>query len=304
MFVPPMTLSVVLPVYNDPAGVDTTLRSLVEQDYPDYEVIPVDNNSTDETPNVIQDWAHRHPERIRPAAERAAQSSYAARNTGLRAARGEVIVFIDADMTAPPDWLRKVHEAFSTSGTDYLGYEVEVYVPDGQESFWGWYDSVMGLPSRYYYEEKQFVPTACLAVRRSVFEKVGTFDAEATSGGDKEFGERVHRHPDLTTNFRSDIQIFHPARTTFEAHRTKALRVGRGLARLYRTPSNSENASDVLREILLHALPPDPRRVVRQARGVAPHQLPALYLANMTLRTLRLCGALSHFLADPPQTKG
>ena len=290
-------LSIVIPVYNDPAGIDTTLRSVVGQDYPDYEVIPVDNNSTDHTPNVIQDWADRHPNRIRPAVEHEVQSSYAARNTGIQAAQGNIIVFIDADMTAPSNWLRKVSEAFSTSETDYLGYEVEVCVPDGEESFWGWYDAIIGLPSQYYYDQKQFVPTACLAVRRSVFGQVGLFDAAITSGGDKEFGERVHRHPDLMTEFRSDIKVFHPARTTFEAHRRKALRVGRGLARLCRNSSYT-GAPILLLEILLHALPPGPRRVTRWTQDVSVHQLPALYVADFVIRYCRLYGALSAFVGD------
>lgn len=292
-----MKMSVVLPVYNDPSGVDTTLRSVMEQDHPDYEVIPVDNNSTDETPEVIQKWAHQYPEQIRPTSEQEIQSSYAARNAGIQAAQGEILVFIDADMTAPSDWLMNVHEAFSTSETDYLGYEVEIYVPEGAESFWAWYDTVMGLPSRYHYEQKQFVPTSCLAVRRAVFERVGRFEDTAISGGDKEFGQRVHRHPDLTTDFRDDIVVYHPARTTFEAHRMKALRVGRGLARLHATSnSQGETASPVLLELLLHALPPDPRRILHRAQGIPRHQLPPLYAADLLIRYCRLYGALRYFL--------
>jgi len=295
-----MTLSVIIPVYNDPFGIDATLRSVMEQDHPDYEVIPVDNNSTDETPAVIREWAHQYPDHIRPASEHDTQSSYAARNVGIEAARGEILVFIDADMTAPPHWLNNVHEMFSTSETDYLGYEVEVYVPDGAETFWGWYDTIMGLPSRYHYEEKQFVPTSCLAVRPSVFEQVGRFDETATSGGDKEFGQRVHRHPDLTTAFLDDIVVYHPARTTFEAHRAKALRVGRGLARLCDPSTASGDTTSVLLELLLHVVPPDPRRIAQRARDIPAHQFPALYIADWILRYLRLYGALTYLWDQAP----
>ena len=289
-----MQLSVVIPVYNDPAGINATLRSVTDQTHPDYEVIPVDNDSTDATPDVIQRWADRYPALIHPTAERTRQSSYAARNAGIQAARGEILVFLDADMTAPEDWLQKVQAVFSEEAVDYLGYRVETYVPDGSESFWGWYDTVMGLPSRYHYEQKQFVPTSCLAVRRSVFETVGPFDPGATSGGDKEFGTRVHRHPDLATAFRDDIVVYHPARTTFAAHRKKALRVGRGLARLV-DPSNAEGRS-VLRELVLHTVPPDPRRILRRAEGHSPREILALYAADLIIRWLRLYGALTALL--------
>ena len=289
-----MDLSVIIPVYNDPEGIDATLQSVTQQTCPDYEVVPVDNNSTDETPAVIQRWAERCPDLIRPSAERAQQSSYAARNTGIRAARGEILVFLDADMKAPSDWLQKVRAVFSETTVDYLGYRVETYVPDGEESFWGWYDTVMGLPSRYHYEQKQFAPTSCLAIRHSVVERVGPFDASATSGGDKEFGGRVHRHPDLTTAFRDDIVVYHPARTTFAAHRKKALRVGRGLARLADW-SEAEGRS-VLRELLLHAVPPDPRRILRRAETRFPRDLLSLYAADLIIRWLRLYGALTALL--------
>lgn len=291
-----MTLSVIIPVYNDPSGIDATLYSVMEQDHPDYEVIPVDNNSTDETPAVIRKWAQQYPDHIRPVSEHELQSSYAARNAGVEAARGEILVFIDADMTAPSDWLTKVDAAFSTSETDYLGYEVEIYVPENEKSFWGWYDAVMGLPSRYHYEEKQFVPTSCLAVRRSVFEQVGRFDETATSGGDKEFGQRVHDHPTLYTAFRDNIVVYHPARTTFEAHRAKALRVGRGLARLCDPSTASGDSKSVLLELLLHIVPPDPRRIAHRAQDIPAHRFPALYVADWMLRYLRLYGALTYFL--------
>jgi len=289
------TISVLIPVYNDPEGIEQTLQSVTQQDHPAYEIIPVDNNSTDDTPAVISKWAERHPDRIRPTEEREIQSSYAARNAGIERARGEILVFIDADMTAPPHWLDTIHETFSTSGTDYLGYEVEVYLPDGAESFWGWYDTIMGLPSRYHYDEKQFVPTSCLAVRRSVFEQVGRFDGTAISGGDKEFGQRVHRDANLTTAFRDDIMVYHPARTTFDAHRAKALRVGRGLARLCDPSTAPSDSKSVFLELLLHIVPPDPRRIVRRAQEVPRHHLPALYAADWILRYLRLYGALTYF---------
>jgi glycosyltransferase involved in cell wall biosynthesis len=289
-----MKVSVIIPVYNDPSGIDATLQSMMEQDHPDYEVIPVDNNSTDQTPEVIQEWARKYPDHIRPAAEHELQSSYAARNAGIEAAQGKILVFIDADMTAPSHWLTDIHEAFSGSEADYLGYEVYVHVPEGEAGFWGWYDTIMGLPSRYHYDEKQFVPTSCLAVHRSVFEQVGRFDETAISGGDKEFGQRVHRHANLTTAFRDDIVVYHPARTTFAAHRAKALRVGRGMARLCDPSTASGDSKSVLLELLLHVVPPDPRRIAQRARDLPAHQFPPLYIADLILRYLRLYGALTY----------
>jgi glycosyltransferase involved in cell wall biosynthesis len=291
-------ISIIIPTYNDPDGIDQTLHSLTRQTYSRYEILPVDNNSTDDTPQVIEKWAARYPNLIRPLIEQSVQSSYAARNTGIEAAAGDLLVFIDADMTASPTWLQHIHAAVDETAADYLGYEIEVYIPDGEESLWGYYDQAMGLPARYFYEEKQFVPTACLAVRANIFDKVGPFDATLASGGDKEFGQRVFSHPDLTTAFADEIVVRHPARTTFAAHYKKAVRIGRGLARLQ---GGRRDRSSILLELCSYALPPNPVRIYEVARPSSIPRFLFLYAANTCIRYLRLYGALSTLWApkDP-----
>lgn len=291
-----MRISVIIPVFNDPEGIDATLRSVTGQRHPAYEVIPVDNNSTDETPSVLQEWASRHPALVRPTAERTVQSSYAARNAGIERARGEILVFLDANMTAPQGWLQQIDSAFSNSEIDYLGYEVEIYIPEGEGGVWGWYDQATGLPSRYHYEQKQFVPTSCLAVRKEIFERVGRFEERLMSGGDKEFGLRVHRHPDLTTGFRDDIVVYHPARTSFREHYEKEIRIGRGLARLFETSTSEDTAASISRELLLHVLPPNPLRVYRRGKSLPLYRFLLLYAADLIVRYVRLYGALTYLL--------
>lgn len=291
-------ISIITPIYNDPDGIDQTLYSLTNQTYSRYEILPVDNNSTDDTPQVIEKWAARYPNLIRPLNEQSVQSSYAARNTGIRAATGELLVFIDADMTASPTWLQHIHAAVDETAADYLGYEIEVYVPEGEESLWGDYDQAMGLPARYFYNEKQFVPTACLTVRREVFETIGLFDETLASSGDKEFGNRVFNHPDLTTAFADDIVVYHPARTTFTAHYKKSIRIGRGLADLQ---GGRRDRTSVLLELCSYALPPNPVRVCKVAQPASASRFLFLYVANTCIRYLRLYGALSTLWApaDP-----
>jgi glycosyltransferase involved in cell wall biosynthesis len=293
-------LSVVTPVYNDADGIDATLRSVAAQDHPDYEVLPVDNNSTDATPTVIASWADRHPDRIRPLEERAVQSSYAARNTGVEAAQGDVIVFIDADMTVPTHWLRRIEAVFADQAVDYLGYEIEIYVPEGEEGIWGWYDQMLGLPSRYFYEQKQFVPTASLAVRRRVFDEVGLFDATLASGGDKNFGRRVFRHPTLRTHFADDIVVYHPARTRFREHYEKAIRIGRGMAQSHGELSPARLLDAVPVGLLMHLPPPNPLRMYRMSGPLAPSRFALLYGMSTLIRYVRLYGALTYYLGLDP----
>ena len=96
-----MRLSVVIPTYNRSASLRQTLEALAGQDYADYEVIVVDDASTDDTPAMLAaqfPWARvlRHERNRGPAA---------ARNRGVGVATGEVVVFTDDDCAPPADWL-------------------------------------------------------------------------------------------------------------------------------------------------------------------------------------------------------
>lgn len=227
-------ISVIIPVYNDPEGVRATLESLLSQrETPPYEVAVVDNDSTDNTKEVISEFETQHPDIVRYLSETDVQSSYAARNTGIKHTSGDVVVFIDADMTVRETWITDIYEAFHDSDVDYLGYNVKMYVPRGEDTLWAEYDVAMGLPVGHYLRNKNFAPTCALAVRREVFDIVGCFDENLVSGGDKEFGGRVH-DAELSMEYESDIVVCHPARTTFRSHTKKAARIGKGQAQLWK----------------------------------------------------------------------
>lgn len=292
-----MDVSIIVPVYNDPKGIDMTLNSIVKQKYDEYEIIPVDNSSTDDTPKVIRKWAQKHPSLVYPTTEHQIQSSYAARNSGIKKARGDILVFIDSDMKAPDSWIHKISESFFTeTNVDYLGYEVCIYTPEGEENIWSWYDEITGLPSRYYFNNKNFVPTSCLAVRRGVFKKVGLFEERLASGGDKEFGLRVHRHSDLRMAFKDDVIVFHPARTSFREHRKKQMRIGHGLAKLYDISKPNHDANAALYELLLHFIPPTPFRIYMKYGFYSPSYFFLLYSIHVLMRYIRLIGGISYFL--------
>lgn len=72
-------ISVIIPVYNDAEGLRDTLESLVDQEFDgDYEILPVDNNSADNTGEVIEEFERNYPKLVRGLEENEIQSSYAA----------------------------------------------------------------------------------------------------------------------------------------------------------------------------------------------------------------------------------
>jgi glycosyltransferase involved in cell wall biosynthesis len=91
-----MLVSVIIPCYNVRAYLEACVQSVLTQDHPDLEIILVDNNSTDGTRDLMLHLSNQHPEIIHCIKE-TAQGAPAARNAGLKIARGEWIQFLDAD---------------------------------------------------------------------------------------------------------------------------------------------------------------------------------------------------------------
>ncbi|WP_290818572.1 glycosyltransferase family 2 protein [Halovivax sp.] len=253
-------VSVVVPVYNDPDGIRATLDSLVDQTYPETasEVIVVDNDSTDETPAVARSVAADHPGLVRLVRETEIQSSYAARNAGVRAASGDVIAFVDADVVADADWLEAGVEAMGERGAEYLGCRVDVPCPE--PTFAGRYNAATGFPVRRYVEEGSFAPTCALFVARAVFADVGTFDGGLVSGGDVEFGRRVAASG-RKIHYAPEARVEHPARTSLRSLLEKYVRVGGGAVQQRRRYPDRFDPRPLYDPVLY--LPPHPLRFHR-----------------------------------------
>lgn len=222
------SVSVIVPVYNDPRGLRATVTSLLEQTYSNdaHEIFVVDNGSTDGTYSVATELGDEH-ECVTVLRETAVQSSYAARNAGIRNSSGEVLAFVDADVTVGDDWLVRALRELEAKEADYLACDVQVRANGTNATIPAEFDCRTGFPVQSYVEEREFAPTCCLFVRRAVFESVGLFDSRFVSAGDLEFGNRV-ANSGRELHVTSESKAVHPARTTVESHARKAIRVGRG----------------------------------------------------------------------------
>ncbi len=106
----PTQITVILCTHNRARSLAAALESVVAQTLSKlvgWEILVVDNNSSDETRQVIEDFQRRYPERIRYLFEPQQGISHA-RNSGVRDARGEILAFIDDDETAAPGWLQNL----------------------------------------------------------------------------------------------------------------------------------------------------------------------------------------------------
>lgn len=255
-------VSIIIPVYNRPNGVRDTLSSVVDQDYPKerYEILVVDNDSDDETPEVIEEFENNFSQLVKGLEETEIQSSYAARNRGIENAQGEVLVFLDADMWVENDFLSVITDEFEEEDKKYLGIEVEVVAE--KNTIVSCYTEHNAFQIERYVSKRHFAPTCSLAVSRDIFEEVGFFDKELISSGDYEFGNRVYE-TGYDLYYTDRTKTYHPARDSFKSLMKKSFRIGRGSYQLSskypeRYGKNKKNVFN-----LKHFLPDPPETLKR-----------------------------------------
>lgn len=223
-------VSVIIPVYNDPDGLHTTIDSLLKQSYSRdlFEILIIDNGSDDTTWDQVKSYSEEYPKLIDSFRE-ATGGSYRARNRGIAEADGDFLAFIDSDMTVDDNWIELVVQTMNVRDCYYLGCAVEVYIPENSRNIVSLYDHIFGLPVREYLKYVHFAPTCSLVVISDIFEEIGRFDSRLVSGADHEFGVRVFEKG-YEQYFASDITMYHPARTSVADICRKNIRIGRGIA--------------------------------------------------------------------------
>jgi GT2 family glycosyltransferase len=226
------SVDVIIPVYNDPDGIRQTLDSITSltPNVKRISIFIVDNGSTDDTPDVTQRYVESH-DYVNLLIEEEIQSSYAARNTGIRNSDGDIILFLDADVTVSEGFVENALETMESQDIDYLGCRVNIRNPEG--GVVGEFNQRSGFPVERYLTCEHYAPTCALLVRREVFKHVGLFDPRLLSGGDREFGERVH-DAGYEQGYAEDATVYHPARTSLKSLVKKNFRVGRGFCQKQR----------------------------------------------------------------------
>ena len=118
-----MKLSIIVPVYN--MAKDNKLQfcidSLLNQTIDDYEIIAVDDASTDDSPAILEKYCADFPDKVRIFLQKENRKQGAAKNVGINAARGEWIGFIDSDDWIAPDYYEKLLAKAEATGADVVG---------------------------------------------------------------------------------------------------------------------------------------------------------------------------------------
>lgn len=210
-------VTVVTPIYNNAKMIADCLHSLLPQDYPDYEVIVVDDGSTDGTAEEVR----RHPVRL-IVNEHLGIS--AARNAAIREATGEVVVLVDSDLKVGKDLLRRLVEGLYrdpkrgvamawwdisnpenlVASLIYRGYEYFTHDLDEPNFFWGY----------------------CFAIKKEVLDRAGFFDETLPLVEDVDYAYRV-----VSLGYKikilREVKVWHYFRDNLRKHLTRHFQTAR-----------------------------------------------------------------------------
>ncbi|CBN54590.1 MULTISPECIES: glycosyltransferase [Kamptonema] len=220
-------ISVVIPIYNGEKDLPDLINCLKAQTYPAQQVeyLLVDNKSSDRTPAILT-AAATATIIIHSLTENKIQSSYAARNTGIRASQGDIIAFTDADCRPQPEWLETLIRPFADRDVGIVAGEVS---PLPGKTIWEQHAAIEDTLSQKHTLAHPFCAygqTANLAVRRQVLEKVGLFRPYLTTGGDADFCWRILRETSYRLEFAEDAIVRHRHRSSFQQLQSQWRRYG------------------------------------------------------------------------------
>src|ERR1051325_6236472 len=179
-FPPPRTprVSVVVASYNGGGTLRACLDSLLQLNYPDYEIILVDDGSTDDTQAI----AAKYPT-VRTIVQKNMGLSIA-RNVGIQAATGEIVAFTDSDCRADVDWLFYLVNDLLSSGAAAIGGHN--FPPPEDDWVAGCVAASPGAPAHVMLNDRagEHIPGCNMAFYKSVLNELGGFDPIFTKAGD------------------------------------------------------------------------------------------------------------------------
>jgi glycosyltransferase involved in cell wall biosynthesis len=210
-------VSVIIPVYNSESCIIHLLAALNDQtaNPVTVEYIVVDNNSSDRTAEVVKRYAQTSKINIQCIDENDAQSSYAARNKGIKTAIGNILAFTDADCVPAPDWIETLVAGFTDSK---IGAIAGAILPLRGNSLLEQIAAKSGILSQdnaIYHPHKPFGQTANIAFRRDVFRKCGMFRSVLDTGGDADMSWRMQDLSDYALHYARNAIVRHRHRSTF-----------------------------------------------------------------------------------------
>jgi glycosyltransferase involved in cell wall biosynthesis len=193
-----LQVSIVIPVYNEADELDSCLQAIAQQTVQPFEVIVIDNNSTDNSVAIARSY------RFVTVRSEPRQGAIYARNAGFNAATGQIIGRIDADTRVAPDWVETLQGIFADGAVDAVSGAVSYH-----DLPWRRFLTRLDLGFRQWIangmKREVFLFGSNMALRREAWE--GVKGAVCNRGGmHEDFDLAIHLH-DYTDGVRFDDRL-------------------------------------------------------------------------------------------------
>lgn len=190
-----MLFSVIIPAYNAENFIKRSINSVLNQTYTDFELIIVNDGSTDKT----VEYAKAFNDNRIIVIDKINEGVSIARNTGINIAKGEFICFLDADDEYLPEHLSVLSEAIKKNKNrvffasrfciSLMSDSEKVVVPNVNENT-VYYENVI---EKFFYNP-ELLWTGCVCIKRTMFERYGMFEPGVKLGEDTDMWRRVYIH--------------------------------------------------------------------------------------------------------------
>ena len=214
------SISVIIPHFDDLAGLRTCLAALRKQSVSATEVIICDNGSLCGI-EAIEGLCVAPAEKV---VFEPVKGAAAARNAGVRLASGRILAFLDSDCIPEPGWLSAGCRALQSRPILLAApWSCRSPNPDHRTDVEA-FEAQFAFPNQRYVEREHFSVTANLFTRHNTFEHVGFFRPDVPE--DKDWGQRAHALG-YRWSFAPDAKVLHPARRSWPQLRGKWKRLTR-----------------------------------------------------------------------------
>jgi cellulose synthase/poly-beta-1,6-N-acetylglucosamine synthase-like glycosyltransferase len=244
LFTPGVT--VIIPIYNGEADLPELIECLEEQTYDPnlIEYLLIDNNSRDRTAEMLAFATKQAAAKninLNHLSEPNIQSSYAARNFGIRQAKHDFLAFTDADCRPQPNWIEQLIKPFINSQVGIVVGEIVALIGKSLLEQYAERHHLMSQQFLLKHSFGAYGQTANLAIKKQAFIDAGLFRPHLTTGGDADICWRIqqagwqlesapeaiikHRHRNNLASFRSQFRRYgHSNRYLHELHQVDLTR--------------------------------------------------------------------------------